>query len=421
MRRSCLIGTCLLALFTLALIASPPAGHAGPFDRIKNKLGEKAGQKTDKAVDKAADKAEDAVTGKDKAKSGEADQGGDAAKAGDAAGSGEAAKAGGAAGGAGPQVAAVSTKFDFVPGDNVMLADDFTQDDLGEFPAKWKLVSGTLETAEMGGERWLRLASEMGRIRPRLPGLTQLPEFWTLEFDYSLADADWASFTVEGIGKDDGDAWYVEFPQAGGTAADFWTGSISSRTPFENVSKMGGRHHVMIMARGPALKVYVDRQRMVNVPEIDPRSGPPRELQVQMRFPTAKPMITNVRFAEGCRPAKDMLAEGRFVTYGIHFDTGSDVVLPESAPVLRQVAAYLQANPAVKLKITGHTDNVGTAASNLDLSRRRAAAVAKVLSDQFAIAADRFSTDGKGDAQALAGNDKPEGRAMNRRVEFTKL
>jgi outer membrane protein OmpA-like peptidoglycan-associated protein len=57
----------------------------------------------------------------------------------------------------------------------------------------------------------------------------------------------------------------------------------------------------------------------------------------------------------------------------------------------------------------------------LDLSKRRAASVAKALTEQFAIAADRFETDGRGDRQAVASNAKPEGRAMNRRVEFAKL
>ena len=116
-----------------------------------------------------------------------------------------------------------------------------------------------------------------------------------------------------------------------------------------------------------------------------------------------------------------MLAAGKLVTYGIRFGTGSDVVLPESAPVLRQVAAYMESNPAVKLKVTGHTDNVGTPASNLDLSKRRAAAVARVLAEQLGVAADRLTTDGRGDTQALASNAGPEGRAMNRRVEFAKL
>ena len=117
----------------------------------------------------------------------------------------------------------------------------------------------------------------------------------------------------------------------------------------------------------------------------------------------------------------DMLAEGKLVTYGIRFESGSDVVLPDSAPVLRQVAAYMKANAAVKLQITGHTDNVGSPESNLDLSQRRAASVAKVLSDQFEIAAERFATAGKGDTEGLADNAEAEGRAMNRRVEFSKL
>ena len=88
---------------------------------------------------------------------------------------------------------------------------------------------------------------------------------------------------------------------------------------------------------------------------------------------------------------------------------------------MRQIASYMQANAAVKLRIVGHTDNVGAPASNLDLSKRRAAAVARALATQLGVAADRFETDGKGDTQGVASNAKPEGRAMNRRVEFAKL
>jgi outer membrane protein OmpA-like peptidoglycan-associated protein len=211
--------------------------------------------------------------------------------------------------------------------------------------------------------------------------------------------------------------WEAIFPYSGQNL-HFRSGAINSDTPFEG-GTIAGRHHFMFMARGSALKVYVDRDRMASVPDVS-ESGTASEIDIRL-WSTQKPMITNVRYAEGCRPPKDMLAEGKLVTYGIRFATGSDVVLPESAPVLRQVSAYMTANPAVKLQITGHTDNVGTAASNLDLSKRRAASVAKVLTDQFSIAADRFTTDGKGDTQAIASNAKPEGRAMNRRVEFAKL
>jgi outer membrane protein OmpA-like peptidoglycan-associated protein len=198
----------------------------------------------------------------------------------------------------------------------------------------------------------------------------------------------------------------------------FHAGEITSDTPLEN-GTIAGRHHFMFMARGSALKVYVDRDRMASVPDVFAK-GTPSEIDIRL-CSTEKPMIANVRFAEGCRPAQDMLDSGKLVTYGIRFATGSDVVLPESAPVLRQVSAYMGKHADVKLRVTGHTDNVGTAASNLDLSKRRAAAVARVLSDQFAIASDRFTTDGKGDTQPVASNVKPEGKAMNRRVEFAKL
>ncbi len=210
--------------------------------------------------------------------------------------------------------------------------------------------------------------------------------------------------------------WEATFPQGNDMA--FRSGAVFSTTPYDGPT-VAGRHHVMFMARGTALKAYIDRQRMASMPDISTAAGSPVDLEIRL-WASTKPMITNVRFAEGCRPPKDMLAEGKLVTYGIHFESGSDVVLPESAPVLRQVAAYMEANAAVKLKITGHTDNVGSSASNLDLSKRRAASVAKVLAEQFKISAERFTTDGKGDTEKVADNATPAGRAMNRRVEFMK-
>jgi hypothetical protein len=80
------------------------------------------------------------------------------------------------------------------------------------------------------------------------------------------------------------------------------------------------------------------------------------------------------------------------------------------------MAAYLDANKTVNVEIVGHTDNQGTADGNLDLSKRRAAAVAHVLTEEFKIAAERFKTDGMGDTKPIASNDGAEGRAMNRRV-----
>lgn len=399
-----------LALTTLGLagLLAAPASHAGWGDALKKKLDDKAKQKADQAVDKAVEKAATTPAGKD-AKPADAAKDAGAAAAPDA-------KAAPAASGPAAKMAEVSSKFDYVPGDKVILWDDFTQDEVGEFPARWKPVMGTFEVVESGGERWLRCLSPDGTVRLRLPEAASLPEYWTLEFDFMASEPMGSALTVKALAQGDRQVWEAVFPR--GDDMWFQTGEFTSTTPLEG--EIAGRHHVMLMARGKGIKGYVDRQRLVSMPEVDATHGPAMALEIRL-WATTRPMITNVRFAEGCKPAQDMLASGRLVTYGIRFATGSDVVLPESAPVLRQVAAWLQANPAAKLTITGHTDNVGSAESNLDLSRRRAASVARVLTEQFAIAADRLSAQGKGDTQAVADNGKPEGRAMNRRVEFAKL
>jgi outer membrane protein OmpA-like peptidoglycan-associated protein len=380
--------------------------QAGIGDRLKKKVQQKVEEKADEAVDKAVDPDEGAAEGAETAGSP------------DAPATSEGSTGAGPAG-AVAKVSAVSTKFDYVPGDSVLFADDFTQDELGEFPARWKLTLGTFEVAEMEGERWLRCASDDGRIRMKLPAMTALPEFWTLEFDFHCADPEASSFlTVIGLTPREETAWEATFPHSGNALA-FRAGEVFSTTHMESGSAHG-RHHFMLMARGKAIKAYLDAQRMANVPEISDASGMPAAFEVRLWSP-AHPMIANVRFAEGCRPAADLLAGGKLVTYGIHFASGSDVVEPESAPILRQIAAYLEKNPAVKLGITGHTDNVGRPESNLDLSKRRASAVARILAEEFKIAADRFLPDGKGESEAVASNASAEGRAMNRRVEFRKV
>ncbi len=402
-------------LFSAAVIyaigcALAPSADAGPFDKLKKKVERKATEKTDQAietsVDKAAEGAEDAVTGKEKE---EAEQETTAAESSQNGGEAKRDAAG--------KVSTVSTKFDFVPGDSVMFLDDFTQDELGEFPTRWRLSNGTFEVAEMDGERWLRCMSDDGHVRMKIP--SNLPEFWTLEFDaYGLDTGSY--LTVNALTSGGSTVWETTYPH-GGKSMMFRCGEVFSTTPIVGTPVVG-RHHVMFMGRGSALKIYMDRERLASAPDVT-GPGAAAEFDFRLWAPGMKvrPMITNVRFAEGCRPAKDMLAEGKLVTYGIHFESGSDVVQPDSAPILRQIAAYLTSMPTVKLSITGHTDNIGKPASNLDLSKRRAAAVANVLATQFGIAAERMQPDGKGDMLPLSGNAKPEGRAMNRRVEFEKL
>jgi outer membrane protein OmpA-like peptidoglycan-associated protein len=117
---------------------------------------------------------------------------------------------------------------------------------------------------------------------------------------------------------------------------------------------------------------------------------------------------------------KQLTEEKRAVTYGIYFDFNKDTIKPESEPVLRQIVQAMTDNPGWKLTVNGHTDNIGGDAYNLDLSKRRAAAVKQALVTRYHIAPDRLSTNGYGASSLIDTNDTLGGRARNRRVELTR-
>lgn len=111
---------------------------------------------------------------------------------------------------------------------------------------------------------------------------------------------------------------------------------------------------------------------------------------------------------------------GRAAVYGIFFDFDSAAVRDQSKPALEQIVAALTQHPDWKLVIEGHTDNLGTDAYNLDLSKRRAEAVKNALVSGYHIDATRLTTVGYGASRPKASNDTLEGRAQNRRVELVK-
>lgn len=116
--------------------------------------------------------------------------------------------------------------------------------------------------------------------------------------------------------------------------------------------------------------------------------------------------------------SKSITANGKVAIYGILFDTGKADVKPESKPSLEQIAAFLKAEPTVKLHVVGHTDSVGGFDSNLALSKRRADAVAAALVKDYGIAANRMVGNGVASLAPVASNSSDEGRAKNRRVEL---
>lgn len=99
------------------------------------------------------------------------------------------------------------------------------------------------------------------------------------------------------------------------------------------------------------------------------------------------------------------------------FETGKDIIKPESFPFLDELAGVLSKAKDWKISIIGHTDDVGSDVKNLELSKRRANAVKNYLVGK-SVVDSQITADGKGETMPIVANDSAENRAKNRRVEF---
>jgi outer membrane protein OmpA-like peptidoglycan-associated protein len=372
----------------------------------------------EKAKKEAEKKAQKAIEGKEEAPAEEStSQQGESAK-------GEAAAAGAAAEKQEPG-AGVWVNYDFVPGSRVIFFDDFSKDVVGNFPQRLEFVEGNMEVAEWKGQRWLRASSD-SRFQVPLPEV--LPDKFTIEFDM-YAPYSWNETNLCGSARDNWDNAEVTRAQTGfcvnpwdRTAGLFHNDSkgyiASLRLPDETFD---GIYHCRILADGKYMKAYINQTRVANVPKT--AFTRTNALWFDTYAQTEKPsMYTNFRIAVSDKTIYDALsADGRVATHGILFDSGSDKIRPESTPTLKEIGQMLTDHPELNLMIEGHTDNVGDDASNQTLSENRAAAVKGYLIEHHKIDAARLQSQGFGETKPVAGNDTPEGRQNNRRVELVKL
>jgi len=207
----------------------------------------------------------------------------------------------------------------------------------------------------------------------------------------------------------------VEFTAPEALSPTAWIGMIPSKIPHgdENVNDQHDIQYQYLQKKGSGVMKF-----------IAPAEGGSYDFRMNSSDNSGVE-ITSVTFQVGgsldaSGMAKAIEEKGKFTLYGINFDFNQATIKPESEPVLKEVAALLQQQPALRLRIEGHTDNVGKAAYNLDLSKKRAESVKTYLTGKFQIDASRLSTEGYGDTRPIAKNDTDEGRAQNRRVELAK-
>ena len=106
--------------------------------------------------------------------------------------------------------------------------------------------------------------------------------------------------------------------------------------------------------------------------------------------------------------------------YANYFDFNRAVVKSKYLPLLKKAASILRANPGLNVELAGHTDSIGSEEYNMELGRRRAEAVKRILV-RYGVSADRLLVQSYGETKPIADNGTAAGRAKNRRVEINVL
>jgi outer membrane protein OmpA-like peptidoglycan-associated protein len=344
------------------------------------------------------------------------------------------------------QVSTEYAKSDFVPGDEIFFDDDFANEQLGEFPQRWELLDGYVETASVCGRKVLAFTDNgIGQVMPNMKEeWAWLPEIFTIEYDLYIApliDEDVTSldhslcFGTPGQSdyynagneilfrfREDGScsiSWSLEKPGGGNqTIGDKALGLSDAFEDYvaDSPVKAGQWNHFAFSFNKRAFKGYINGVRIINVPSMQAPGYFYFASGSEYRYSG----ISNVRIAKGAVPLYDrLMADGKITTYAITFETGKADLNPESIVEILRIAKLMQENPGLEFEVEGHCDSTGSDAVNDPLSQQRAEAIVAALVEQ-GIAQARLTPVGKGSHQPIASNSTDEGRAKNRRVEFIK-
>lgn len=329
-----------------------------------------------------------------------------------------------------------SSVYDFVPGEKVILYDDFSQDAVGDFPALWTAnAAGEINTLNIAQGKWLNLNSTDGNYF--LLKSIDFPKNFIIEFD--IVPKKVGGRIAAGLilyGEDKPKEMDVNsHPGSSGIMISIekeqWTTmgyKSSENTTINGSSRINPVepekvNHVIIWAQNRRFRIYHKQAKVLDMPTNVYDGTKFNRLCFRLsRGASCGSYISNLRITDAAPDMRSkLLTDGKLVSYGIYFDVNKDIVKPESYGTLNEIAKVLNENPDVRVKIVGHTDSDGADPANLDLSKRRGASVKNELVKTFAIDASRIESDGMGETQPVAANDTPVNKALNRRVEFIKL
>lgn len=423
----------IMAAWVMLLPFAAGAQFQNVLNRAHNKVQQSANQKVDKEIDKALDKAEGKQQPAEKTPANE--------------------KQAAATASPGPEPAIKAfSKYDFIPGDSVIYYEAFEGEALAELPAGWNSSgSGEVTTLDKYPGNWLRLHKSFSYLSSNEK---KFGENYTVEFDMilQLKNNGWMypEFYIALFSTRDepngGNNFLKEhkkyasvvtsiYPAENNNSRarviayqenkNYFTGDAKAYEALQNY--YGKPVHVAIQVQKERFRIWINETKMFDVPKAIPAGTVMNQLHFSLSHTNYSEeqygvFISNIKVATG-RPdtRHKLIEEGRFSTTGILFDLQSAVVKPESYAVVKEIAAVLKENSAVKIRVLGHTSSDGDDNANMELSRKRAAAVKELLVSEFGMDASRIETEGRGETKPVADNKTKEGKALNRRVEFVKL
>jgi outer membrane protein OmpA-like peptidoglycan-associated protein len=326
------------------------------------------------------------------------------------------------------------SKYNFVPGEEIIFYDDLVNEENGEFPSRWDLLKGNAENASLMEENIISMYNGT-KITPLMEEGKYLPDVFTIEFDAlfkSVHGPTYQDYRIslwpasENYGYSEDKKYYCKAININmhGASMDCVDNKANKKyasyddTMVADVGEPVWRH-IAIAFNKRSLKVFIDENRALNIPNIKFK---PEAFSIEVfAYYEELSGVKNIRIAKGGKEIYDrVLADGKFVTRGILFDVNKASIQKESFGVLNEVAEMMKAHNDLNFRIEGHTDSDGEDDYNLKLSAERAVAVRKALTE-LGISKDRLQTEGKGETAPVSENNSPEGKANNRRVEFIKI
>lgn len=328
------------------------------------------------------------------------------------------------------------SKYDFVPGDQVLFFEDFSQDAVGDFPALWTTdVAGEVNTLNIAPGNWFNLNSSEGTYW--FMKEIAFPKNFILEMDLVpkkeggriAADVVLFGETKHSEMDKTGDpgicGLHINIAKSLWETSGYKQGTAEKLKGSSSISLVEPEkvNHVILWVQNRRVRIYHKGGKVVDLPTNIYEGSSFNRLCIKLyRGASCGAYVSNIKITTAAPDMRSkLITDGKLVSYGIYFDVNKDVVKPESFGTLKGIADVLKENPDVKIKILGHTDSDGADAANLDLSKRRSNSVKEELVKTFGIEASRIESDGMGETQPVAANDTPVNKALNRRVEFIKL